>query len=972
MNKLNIPYNKDDKKYRLDGKISFQDIELHIENWKGSFREGTDPNGRKWRTIFNCPYGYIQNVKSSDGDFLDVFVGDNENSNRVFIVKQKNIKTGKFDEYKIMLGFNSLEEAKEMYFSNYDTKKQFDSIKEISMKKFKKKIGFGKNGVVNMNEKTFKSQQDEISFFIALEKAHIKQHTRKTKSGKLSTVKEHEDKRVGRKKKGSTLKNPWIKEFGHLKLNRFPDINVKKKDVKINMDGDLNSHAVLTWKDENTGNLIHAYTSEYMKKKKEEKYKRVEKLNPKKIEEIKKKSLKEMDNQRQRIAEAGAILYIVAETGLRVGSHRLFDTTGNKGLTTASPNDITIKGDLIKIKYRGKSYQDNEGELRNKKVADFLRDLKDKRKDNKFLFETDHAMVGWRLKVITKDRSLKTKDLRTYIATNMADNILSEIKLDEMPESKTAKKKIVKKTLNEVFDRVSKKLNNTSGMAKNHYVNPKVTEKWLKKYGLQNILSKSEMDEIIKAHNITMDRDELIEEHENLIKVLKNGSKKKRKKEAKKQEKELKEYKNETFEKGNRKKPMDYKQRKIRKIMKEFRNGTLMSSAGTKVTNEEQALAIALSEAKRMMSYKACNDQLGHFIDIEKAHVKAHMTKTKTGKVVQVRDYTNKVNKKNAMKPTAKKVAKKKEILETKKPDKNNIVSKKPEKNVVSKDKKKVMSKKEKNVDKKEVGKKEKVLFKTKAEYEKMNQEKQNNNVAQQQEQQDPVALKMKKLDKEKQQLDYIADKFPDVVDKKALKTRQKQVVKTKKKIEKLLTEQTEQRENIIKNTFEYKKKDEEKANKQKEIFEKYKDYLDTIDTHTTNKKKLSLLLDKYEVKFEDNVLSFPTKHKDELIGKINKILGDKFSVKEQEPEKKKKKFSFIKIIKNAIKKIKDKTKKILGKKGKDHFSLKLTKEEKKILNKKDKEHFSLDLTEKEKKILNKKNEIKKASDDELGYYISI
>lgn len=38
---------------------------------------------------------------------------------------------------------------------------------------------------------------------------------------------------------------------------------------------------------------------------------------------------------------------------------------------------------------------------------------------------------------------------------------------------------------------------------------------------------------------------------------------------------------------------------KIKKVMREFKGGKLRSSSGQKVTNQKQALAIALSEARR-------------------------------------------------------------------------------------------------------------------------------------------------------------------------------------------------------------------------------------------------------------------------------------------------------------------------------------------------------------------------------------
>ena len=42
------------------------------------------------------------------------------------------------------------------------------------------------------------------------------------------------------------------------------------------------------------------------------------------------------------------------------------------------------------------------------------------------------------------------------------------------------------------------------------------------------------------------------------------------------------------------------KQEKIRRVMGEFRDGSLKSSSGQKVKNPKQAVAIALSEASRM------------------------------------------------------------------------------------------------------------------------------------------------------------------------------------------------------------------------------------------------------------------------------------------------------------------------------------------------------------------------------------
>ena len=41
-------------------------------------------------------------------------------------------------------------------------------------------------------------------------------------------------------------------------------------------------------------------------------------------------------------------------------------------------------------------------------------------------------------------------------------------------------------------------------------------------------------------------------------------------------------------------------QPKVKKVMREYKSGELKSSSGQKVTDQKQAVAIAMSEAKRM------------------------------------------------------------------------------------------------------------------------------------------------------------------------------------------------------------------------------------------------------------------------------------------------------------------------------------------------------------------------------------
>lgn len=123
------------------GHLKLDGYDITIENPKGSVRSGKDANGKEWRTTMNNDYGYIRGTKAVDGDHIDVFLSDKPEEGRVFVVDQTN-QDGSFDESKVMYGFNSLEEAREAYLSNYDAgwESRIMAITEVSKEEFKKWI----------------------------------------------------------------------------------------------------------------------------------------------------------------------------------------------------------------------------------------------------------------------------------------------------------------------------------------------------------------------------------------------------------------------------------------------------------------------------------------------------------------------------------------------------------------------------------------------------------------------------------------------------------------------------------------------------------------------------------------------------------------------------------------------------------------------------------------------------------------
>jgi hypothetical protein len=131
--------------HKLRGKTNFQGLEISIEQRKGDVRRGVAEDGTPWQTKMMWPYGGIRGTswKAVDSDLLDCFIGPNPNATTVFVIHQQDPKTGKYDEDKCMLGFDTWEQARDAYLAHYDDQgflpaKEADAYSPWSIEDFKR------------------------------------------------------------------------------------------------------------------------------------------------------------------------------------------------------------------------------------------------------------------------------------------------------------------------------------------------------------------------------------------------------------------------------------------------------------------------------------------------------------------------------------------------------------------------------------------------------------------------------------------------------------------------------------------------------------------------------------------------------------------------------------------------------------------------------------------------------------------
>lgn len=116
-------------------KTQHKGVPITIDRPKGYVQTGRDAEGKSWEREYKVDYGYIPRTKGGDGEGIDVFVGPNPDADTTYWVAQKKAD-GSFDEYKVIVGADSSEEAKKIYLDHVP-EKYFGGMSEMSVEQMK-------------------------------------------------------------------------------------------------------------------------------------------------------------------------------------------------------------------------------------------------------------------------------------------------------------------------------------------------------------------------------------------------------------------------------------------------------------------------------------------------------------------------------------------------------------------------------------------------------------------------------------------------------------------------------------------------------------------------------------------------------------------------------------------------------------------------------------------------------------------
>jgi DNA topoisomerase IB len=298
---------------------------------------------------------------------------------------------------------------------------------------------------------------------------------------------EVENKPIKREPPGSQLPDEVQAKLKELKVDKLPQATIPVSDVRVDFSGDIDSKAIITWKD-TKGKVQSGYTPKFHEINAKKKWDRINKFKSKKKEIVNTLNEKLIKGKPGSIDHQGhTILAIIAETGLRPGSTESVRKHGHYGISTLKKDHIALNTKMAVLNFIGKEGKKNVTVVQNPVTLKALEYYVRNATEDSGIFNPNALDIGKNI----LPKGMKVKDLRTIKATESAERLLKEVDTPPPLTGDSKKdKRLLAKALLETSKKVATILNNTPSIAKASYIHPMVFEQWAKNVGASEKLWK--------------------------------------------------------------------------------------------------------------------------------------------------------------------------------------------------------------------------------------------------------------------------------------------------------------------------------------------------------------------------------------------------------------------------------------------------------------------------------------------------
>lgn len=170
---------------------------------------------------------------------------------------------------------------------------------------------------------------------------------------------------------------------------------------------------------------------------------------------------------------AAAVTMLMDEHTVRVGSeaNTKRDEGATYGASSLRKDMVSVTGDSVRVKFPGKHHKEWDRTITDPQFAAVVRDMLAKDGDRLFQYEdrkgTMRPLDEKKVNEYLQQNNLTAKDLRTYHATRLAAELLTKL-------GPATDEKVVRDNIRKVCVEVSELLGNTPAMCRDNYINPAV------------------------------------------------------------------------------------------------------------------------------------------------------------------------------------------------------------------------------------------------------------------------------------------------------------------------------------------------------------------------------------------------------------------------------------------------------------------------------------------------------------------
>lgn len=271
--------------------------------------------------------------------------------------------------------------------------------------------------------------------------------------------------------RGRTVRNKDLRQW-------FDSLVIPPAWTEVEICGDRKADLLVTGRDA-AGRKQYIYNPEFRQQKEAEKFDRIVRFAEtlETMRRVTGQHLRRKKLDREKVLACMVRLLDLAY--FRPGSPTYAKQNDSYGLTTMRSRHLTIEGDEMIFTYRGKSGQDQERHVQDRRLAKVVAEL-DELPGYEIFKYIDEG--GKRVQIRSQDlneyirevmgQEFSAKDFRTWAGTLIAAVALDELGLAEEP-------KVADQRVRAAVEKVSKTLGNTPTVARASYIDPRVIEHYL-------------------------------------------------------------------------------------------------------------------------------------------------------------------------------------------------------------------------------------------------------------------------------------------------------------------------------------------------------------------------------------------------------------------------------------------------------------------------------------------------------------